>query len=37
MDFRIVKYGSGRKVEFRVDRHNRATATMRRRNGVTVR
>lgn len=37
MDFRVVKYGSGHKVEFRVYRHNRATATMRRRNGITVR
>ena len=37
MDFRIVKHGSGHKVQFRVFRHNRATATMRWRNGITVR
>ena len=37
MDFRIVKYGNGRKVQFRVFRHNRATATMRWRNGIVVR
>ncbi len=35
IDFRIV--GDQRKrVQFRVFRHNRATATMRHRNGITV-
>ena len=31
MDFRIVPYGSGRKVQFRVFRDNRTTAAIRRR------
>lgn len=31
MDFRVVKYGKGKsKIQFRVFRHNRATAAMRR-------
>lgn len=30
MDFRIVPYGSGRKVQFRVRRNDRATAAVRR-------
>lgn len=37
MDFRVVPYGRGHTVEFRVWRHTRATATMRRRNGIRLR
>ena len=39
MDFRTVRYGKAGKfvkVQFRVYRHARATATMRRRNGVIL-
>lgn len=32
MDFRVRRG----KIEFRVFRHNRATATMRRRNGIAL-
>lgn len=34
MNFRIVRYGKRQSIQFQAERHNRATATYRRRNGI---